>query len=65
MVLLSFLFFLNAWLVAITNVIANGSNTKIKSKIKRFATCLISQPEISLIYLIEPNSLPSTQQIPY
>ena len=52
----AFVFLLNAWFVAITKAIAKGSKTKIKIRIKKFAVFLISQPVISLKYLIAPNS---------
>ena len=50
---------LNDWFVAIISIIANGSNTKIISKINIFAVFLIGIPVSSLTYLIAPSSFPN------
>ena len=54
----SFLLFLKAWFVAITNVIAKGSNTKIKINMNMLAVFLTPHPVSSLIYFMVPSSLP-------
>ncbi len=47
----------NAWLVATTSIMANGSNTNMSISMNTFAMLFMSHPVNSCMYLITPNSL--------